>query len=228
MTDLLKTSFVEEGSTIKERYSEWLDSNVRRIMGLLTVMMTQRTEYTVMINHLLPDVEVDGRVFLGLRRAPAAKFHHHAREGGLLQHILEMWNCWMLVQTRYTEVATSTCMTDELVLKAIINHDLHKACKTYVLIKEDPWQADYAKGENRDRLDILLPQDVKTLALLGEFGISLSPELLNTLIWSEGGWSLAAKSGDRVERPPLAVLMYLLDEFSGNVLDRLRSRNFVP
>lgn len=219
---------VQTLETVKRSYGAWLDSNLQKLLSIVDTFRTQRIDYMAMLTHLTPDYPVgDGRVFLGLRRAPAAKYHHHAREGGLVQHMLEMWHLWVLIKGRYEPLSESPCLSDELVMKSILNHDLHKAFCTYVLVSEDPWKADYMPMTDKDRLDKLLPQDMKSLSILSDHGIALSPELISALVWSEGGWSTAAKIGDRVERPPLAVLAYLLDEFSGNVLDRLRTKNYV-
>jgi hypothetical protein len=158
--------------------------------------------------------------FLGFKRAPAAKGNHHAFEGGLVYHLLEMWSVYEgLCRHALNHKMDPQFVNDERVLKAIIYHDLHKAYRTYKLVSEDPWQCDYAKDPEED----LMTTDIKSLWLLNHLDIKLDPQQLNALCWAEGGFSKIKPWDCSV----LAKLCYLLDEMSGNVLARMETRTYL-
>ena len=172
--------------------------------------------FSAMLEALEEDVETDEGLYLGFRRAPAAMRVHHTFEGGLVQHLLEMWDIWQSWTTVRSAVLESKAdITDDRVLRAIINHDIHKAYKTYLLVAENPWQVKYGK----DRSDQLLTQAQKTLWLLNRHHIELDEVQMNALVLAEGGYSTL---GHPRWTSILAKVCYLLDETSGNVLSRLR------
>lgn len=148
---------------------------------------------------------------LGFERAPAAKGNHHAYEGGLTQHLLEMWSTW-LVWSSHWDIKDPLFVSDDLVLRAIINHDLHKSHRTFGLVNEDPWEVRYVD----DLTDMLMTSDVKTMWMLNEFNIPMDARLYNALIQAEGGYSKIVPKWGSV----LAKICYLLDEWSGNVISR--------
>jgi len=157
---------------------------------------------------------------VGFKRAPAAKGNHHAFEGGLIHHLLEMWGIYCsLSHTILNHKTDPAFVNDERVFKAILYHDLHKAHRTYKLLSEDPWQCDYAKDPEED----LMTTDIKSLWLLNKHEIQLDPQQLNALCWAEGGFSKIKPWDCSV----LAKLCYLLDEMSGNVLARMETRTYL-
>jgi hypothetical protein len=172
--------------------------------------------YRDLLDFTAQDAPDGERTYLGFFRAPAAKGNHHAFEGGLVYHLLEMWNVWTLLRPM---ALASPYVTDERVLRAILNHDLHKAYLTYVLISADPWQTDYGKHET----DELMTNDTKSLWLLTKHHVPMDPEQMNALLWAEGGFSKTRPNWTSV----LAKLCYLLDEMSGNVIARIDSRTFL-
>lgn len=106
-----------------------------------------------------------GGTFLGFRRAPAATKNHHAYEGGLVVHLLEMWDTWLWVRG----MLNHPLIHDSRVWRTILHHDLHKAYGTYKLISTDPWKTEYAN----DRSSMLTgPDNVKSLWILNQTGLS--------------------------------------------------------
>lgn len=189
-----------------------LDAQVAYLRFLIETEINEpnRTAYLEMTSALIPDQQDGETTYLGLRRAPAAKGNHHDHEGGLLHHYLEMWELWILLARR---VESSPELNNERILAAIINHDLHKAYRTFVLKEADPWQTEYGT----DQSDRMMTWETKTIWLLGKHGVQLDELQMNALLWSEGGWAKIQPKWYSV----LAKLAYLLDELSGNVLARI-------
>jgi len=188
--------------------------NFNRLIGLAQTWLPP--EWEGMLKRLQDDSD-DG--YLGLLNAPAAKENHHPYLGGLVKHMLEMWDFWKVIGPFLEEQVSLTgkvVITDELVLKGILIHDLHKAWRTFKLQNDSIVYGD-------DPSDKLMTNNIKSIYILMRDGISLSMLEMNVLSCSEGGWA---------ESPPkwctpLAKLVYLLDEFSGNVLARCLQGNFL-
>lgn len=182
-----------------------------------TIHGSEKAKYLHLISSIAEDEEgPNGITYLGFRRAPAAKGNHHAFEGGLVYHLLEMWGVWLHLRE---DVLTENYITDARVLKAIINHDLHKAYRTYKLMQDDPWQTEYGD----DPTDMLMTTDIKSLWILGNHGIQLDPEQMNALLWAEGGFAKIKPKWCST----LSKLCYMLDEMSGNVLARIETRTLL-
>lgn len=170
-----------------------------------------------MLRGLEEDTQEPGRnPLLGFRRAPAAKRNHHAYEGGLVAHLLEMWALW---QNLRPQLNCPPYVSDERVLKGILLHDLHKAHRTYELTTAEPWEVKYCDDET----DMLMTADVKSLWLAHQAGISLDPEQINALLWAEGGFAKIRPKWSSV----LAKVCYTLDELSGNGMARVRQRTLL-
>jgi hypothetical protein len=152
-------------------------------------------------------------LMLGFKRAPAAKRNHHACEGGLVIHLLEMWDLW--VGMRHSIIPTvGDHVTDDRVLKAILYHDLHKAYRTFVLMPGEVWKVEYAYQDWSERL---VTHEIKSLFLLMQAGIAPDLLQLNAFLLAEGGYAKIKPSATSV----LAKVVYLLDELSGNVRSRV-------
>ena len=154
--------------------------------------------------------------YLGFCRAPAARRNHHAYEGGLVRHLLEMWALWEQLKP---QLNAPPFVSDQRVLKAIILHDLHKSYRTYELMSGDPWEVRYGNDET----DMLMGSDVKSLWLAQRAGIALDPDQINALLWAEGGFSNIRPKWCSV----LAKVCYALDELSGNGLARIGKGTFL-
>ncbi len=174
-------------------------------------------EYLDLFTDLENDVVMkEGKVYLGLKHAPASRSRHHAEKGGLIKHLLEMWRIYVGLASFVYKI---DAFDDAEVLRGIINHDLHKAYRTYVLLPPDQVSFENWKVEHgKDYSDCMLSSNMKTLWLLNRSYIHLTIEDFHVLGWSEGGWSEIKTS----ERSPLATLIYCLDELSANVLDKIR------
>lgn len=182
--------------------TEWIKLLVRAV-----VSEPNRSAYLTLIEELSPD---HGDM-LGLARAPAAKRNHHNQEGGLLRHYAEMWEWWTVLRNKLPRDET---LSDERVLCAIINHDIHKAYKTFRLVNLSPWETEYSN----DTSERLMTWEAKSIWLLMKYGVQMDELQMNAFLWSEGGWSKTQPSWSSV----LARVAYLLDELSGNVQERLR------
>jgi len=159
-------------------------------------------------------VTVDGMI-LGFMRAPAAKRNHHAYIGGLVIHLLEMWAIWQYRFRRDFEQTTE--VNDKRILEGVIYHDLHKAYETFIE------QSDHLNGRRVDYLrddpdNESLTWATKTLWILQWHEIPLDSRQYSALLWSEGGWAKTQPKWCSV----LAKVLYLMDEYSGNVLSRMQ------
>lgn len=187
-----------------------LDGNLAKLRIL--VMRYGTAEDRDLMEALVPDTGIEAVVaYLGLRRAPAAKRNHHAFEGGLVFHYLEMfqiWEGWRQADPRLGSLST------ERILKGIFYHDLHKAYRTFVVNQHNPWEAYYGKDET----ELQLTHATKTLWILQAHGVKLDLDQYHALLGSEGGWS---EFRDIKYHSVLSKTLYLLDEMSGNVLGRM-------
>lgn len=191
-------------------YHRW---NLLKTQVWKTLEDPDRAAFDRLLDSLKEDVQGEaGRILLGFRRAPAARGNHHATEGGLVQHLLEMWNIWGRLGEDFL---AAPHVTPQRVLKAIILHDLHKAYRTYELLREDPWETRYCD----DATDMLMTSDIKSIWLAQRAGVELDPEQINALLWAEGGFSKIRPQWCSV----LAKVCYTLDELSGNGLGRIRN-----
>lgn len=191
-------------------------------------------KYSALLDSVRHDSYVGESCMLGLYRAPGSKDRHHAFEGGLTAHLLEMWECWLMLRGQIEKnVPRHDLINDSLILRAIIHHDLNKVHR-YRLVNVEgfkmendeqiriPWEVEYAKA-NEDPLGHLLPSTHKSLQILMNAGITLDPLLYNALITAEGGFT----EGPRPKTETvLAKLVYLLDELSANVFSRIAADRF--
>lgn len=165
---------------------------------------------------LAPDLVHEGVTYLGLERAPAGKGNHHAFIGGLVHHMLEMWDFWELLKPN---LPPDPLLTDVRILKGILVHDLHKAWATFVLDPAVDSGLNYGKHPSEGMFTHLQ----KTLYLVMRLGLDLDAVDFNALCCSEGGWAENhPKWGSTVGK-----LLYLLDELSGNVKARAEQGNIL-
>jgi hypothetical protein len=221
-----------------------LDANWSRLDELTSNILTDGAEHSLqafnvkderaMYRELFNDARHDRYVhgkdkegktvevcLLGMRRAPASKNRHHNIQGGLVIHLLQMWEIWIGLRGILRDHnAIHAQLNDQNIWKCIVHHDLNKIWK-YKLVTEDPWSVDYAG--DLDRITTLLGDTNKVLFLLNKQNIRLPIPLHNALITAEGGFSTSPRpSAETV----LAKVAYLLDELSANVVDRLQTGRF--
>lgn len=203
-----------------------LDANWERFRALTANTITShdiKHAYLRMIDDLREDRRLDHTcTLLGLYRAPGSKERHHAVEGGLIIHLLEMFEIWKdlreIIRRRVLHMHIH--LDDQSIWLAILHHDLNKIWK-YQLISEAPWMVDY--GNQRDRIEYMLGGTNKSLWLLAKYGIRLSLPLHNALICAEGGFSETPRPHTETV---LAKVAYILDEMSANVVNRLQHGRF--
>jgi len=195
-----------------------LEGNLIQLRELVAICIPQneRERHFGLLGSLEDDVATEEGLYLGLARSPAARGNHHAFEGGLVYHLLEMWAAWERLRP---DIMDLEHLSNERVFKAILYHDIHKAYRTYLLKGSDPWQVDYG----RDPTDQLMTTDIKSIWILMRAGITLDPEQMNALLLAEGGYAKIKPKWQSV----LAKLAYLLDEMSGNVASRINSSTFL-
>lgn len=163
-----------------------------------------------MVFDLGPDTEYGGVTYLGFEKAPAAKGNHHHFIGGLVSHILEMWDI-------HTNIAgpvgaADSRIPDDRVLAGIILHDLHKAWCNFVIDASVPSCVNYGKHPSSS----MLTPDQKTVYIASKY-VRLDIVQLNSVFHSEGGWAASPPRWST----PLSKYLYLLDELSSNVRSRL-------
>lgn len=197
-----------------------------RMIRLTEMFLTQHADstelsekYVAMLEMLRADQVFGEECALGLYRAPASQSRHHAFEGGLVAHLLQMFDIWVeLGLALRTQTALPEYLTDNaFVWRAILHHDLNKVWK-YKLVTADPWKVDYAP----DPLSKLLTDTHKSLQILGRMHITLPVVLHSALITAEGGFSATRPKVESV----FSKVIYLLDELSANVVDRLQRDAF--
>lgn len=185
----------------------YLMALVHRILGV---------KWRDSIQVLGPDLLHGGVTYLGLERAPAGKGNHHAFIGGLLCHMLEMWDFWILLKG---SLPPDPLLTDVRILKGILLHDLHKSWATFVVDQDAPSGLNYGKHPSEG----MFTHTQKSIYLAMRLGLDLDAVDFNALCCSEGGWAEnAPKWGSTVGK-----LLYLLDELSGNVKARAEKGNLL-
>ncbi len=200
--DYFKGSILEE--SLRKPYLELLDFIARdRNYADTTKGDNGRDEETI-------------STYVGLIKAPAASGHHHDYTGGLVIHMLQMLEHWNLVSSYYPQIYKSEGfdLDDQTALRAVLHHNLHKAFMTFVW---DAKKCSYRYGQNPHVNS--LSTDAQSLWLLNRHQIPLSPHLMSIHSVAEGGWSKNPGKDSSV----MAKICYLLDEFSGNVIERIIS-----
>jgi len=193
-----------------------LDQNFAELEGLARIYDDRYLSLFQDIKNDWRDPET-GCLYLGMQRAPAARRNHHAREGGLVEHYLEMWKIHGTIKSGLNKsmILSHDHLPDPVVFRGIVNHDLHKAYYDYKLCSTEPWEVVYSELDHR----VLLTQNGKTMFLLSQWKIGLDIIDFNLIQYSEGGWC----EHEPRERSSLATYVYLLDEMSGNVVDRIKT-----
>jgi hypothetical protein len=164
--------------------------------------------YTVLRTYEEGGQETGGEYYYGMKEAPAAKGFHHAYEGGLVQHYLEMLHvAGVLCQS----IEHFRPLTEKEIVFAVVAHDLHKA---YAHFSYDGTKFMYANNSTTK----LMTPDQKTIYMLSHCGVRLSVEEINSIFSSGGGYAKAPPPMQTV----LSKFVYLLDEHSV-LIDRIRA-----
>jgi len=156
-------------------------------------------------------------MYCGLMHAPAAKGYHHNYIGGLVKHLIEMFDAWkfcikpyFLNYLNWSEATLElNNLTDSNVLKLILMHDLHKAHLTFYWSEE---KKAFQYGNNA--FTQTLSTDSQSISILTKHSVALDPVLLAAHSQAEGGWS---KNPGKVTTA-LSKVVYMLDEFSGSII----------
>lgn len=191
---------------VEARYYEFLDL-VGQVLG---------DSWICLLNSLGPDSHHESDpslVYCGLMNAPAGKGNHHATVGGLIEHYREMSQLYKALPANITH--GDPLINDKNVLAGIILHDLSKCWYTFTMKQGEDGQPpvfDYGNHPSSR----LMNDNQKSVYLAMRGGVTLDMIMMNILFTSEGGW---AKGPPRWVTT-VSKLVYLLDELSGNVLNR--------
>lgn len=141
-----------------------------------------------------------------LRANPAAIKFHHAYEGGLYDHTLEVIEIALQIFELYKDKFIREVKRDDVILVAFA-HDLEKTTK----YRRNTNQATLLHGQdfeyNYGKVD--MNSTAETVRILARYDIELSDECLNSLTFSHGGWSV-----DRGKLLPLATILHTADMLS--------------
>jgi hypothetical protein len=160
------------------------------------------------------DVQVEDVQILGLMCAPAGKGVHHAYQGGLVEHILEMVYYLNSFDSLLDESDNRASLDHAAMIEGALLHDIHKGFMHFYVQKDGSF--DYYKGA----WNAFNTPNQKTIAMLMECDVIISPKVLHILNCSEGGWAENAPREATVE----AKLVYVADELSV-VNSRLKQGN---
>jgi 3'-5' exoribonuclease len=162
----------------------------------------------------ITDVSGDKKdTYMGMMNAPAGKGVHHAYPGGLVVHLLEMWNFWTILRPTLVK---DHLVNDENVLTGVILHDLHKAWCMFVYQTKDGVVDMNAVAYGTHPVTSLMKNDIRTLFILSKFAVDVDAYQVNCVTNSEGGFAAAPPKFQTT----LAKLVYTLDELSSNVTGR--------
>lgn len=156
-------------------------------------------------SHLLEDGDKHVRVF-GIYDAPAGKGVHHAYQGGLVVHLLEM-KYYLDCFTHCLDGPSGGPHPDldlEAMYEGAFLHDIHKGFMHFY--EKEDGTLDYWNGA----WSAFMTPDQKTYAMLMEAGVKISPKVQHIVNNSEGGWAENPSKEVTVE----AKLAYLADELS--------------
>lgn len=249
--------------------SETLENNwalVREITTNMAVMkgqssrdsMTAHEEsvsYVQLLNDLRHDRNIGGVTYLGMYRAPGSKNRHHNVEGGLVRHLLQMWELWVDLRGVFrAHNAQHALLNDSNIWKCILHHDLNKVWK-YKLI-EIPDTEEHLTAKKI--LDSISPAQHEvewanaTLAKKAPptWAVDYADDQIHSFLGDDTNKTIfflnqrgiklslplynaliTAEGGySRQPRPKtesvLAKVAYLLDDMSANVIDRLQTDRF--
>lgn len=171
------------------------------------------------------------RTYPGLKNAPAGIYVHHAYPGGLVDHLLEMWDIHLVLYNTLLlkDIDAHNHLREAEILETIILHDLHKGYCFYrypnpdeeKIGKATKWAKGYFQRANEDHL-MLVGDSGITVWMCQHAGYTVSSlKVLNAVLNAEGGYSKTQTPWQTV----LAKYVYVLDEISSNVLARLQKGN---
>lgn len=189
--------------------------NFSTLLNLVDTTIPEPTRFKLlaMFESLKDDRESpNGKTYMGLMNAPASAAAHHDYKGGLVKHYLEMYGF-------ARQLNSSFGFAEKDVLLAIIAHDIHKASYNYEYTDAEKTKFTYSSHPVYD----LLTKNQRSFMLFAEHGIVLDLYQANALFSSEGGYNKEAPKMNT----PFSKFIYLLDELSANVLNRIEQQRLL-
>lgn len=184
---------------------EQMQSNWDELMEIMPVNLLPLFN-TYKSSHLLEDDGKHIRVF-GIFDAPAGKGVHHAYQGGLVLHLLEMKYYLDKFADELLDGPSgkkNPCLDMDSMYQGAFLHDIHKGFMHFY--EKDDGTIDYWNGA----WSTFMTPDQKTYAMLMESGVRISAKVQHIINNSEGGWAENPSKEATVE----AKLVYLADELS--------------
>ena len=184
---------------------EQMENNWKDLMGVMPInLLPVFNAYKS--SRLLEDGDKHVRVF-GLYDAPAGKGVHHAYQGGMVEHLLEMH--YYLDQFAHNLLDGPSGEKDprldmDAMYQGAFLHDLHKGFMHFYEKEDgtiDYWNCAWST---------FMTPDQKTYAMLMETGVRISTKVQHIVNNSQGGWAENPSKEVTVE----AKLVYLADELS--------------
>ena len=173
-----------------------------------SLIMTQRTG----IPNVLHQLEIGG-----FYTSPASSRYHLAREGGLLEHSVNVYRAAQdLIQME------PHLMYDELSLAIVCL--LHDVCKMGRYKKREPNEPiPYETLYDRDPYG----HGEKSVILLQQWGLRLTEEEIVAIRWHMGAWGVNTRYYDEmasynaaVKKYPLVTILQMADQYATNIIER--------
>ena len=222
-SEALYKEFIKTGELIYNNNS-CSDDTRTAIKGLIKFISSNSMDKKII------DIKGEEILSLGFKNSPAGSGNHHSYYGGLLTHLLEMWNISIdlenviknnLYLTEEGERNWDSYFNQADIFLLIVLHDLHKGYHTFSsegitlnsINRGVPFK--YIESMSSDSFT----NSMLSLALPLSEGIKIPLRIIQAYQHSEGGWSDMKPRQTSV----LGKYAYLLDEISGNIISRINS-----
>jgi hypothetical protein len=210
----------EETGSMKEILDEYENEEWHVLIDLVTEHLP--SQWRKMLLELKKPIQIKEVWYCGAYHAPAGRNNHHAHFGGWVSHVLEMWKVHTHMEEKIVIGGESSeYLSAARVLKGILLHDLHKTHLEFVPLMDERGviKFEYSKHPFKK----IQTPDQQSAYIAFKFDLQLDPLQLNALYNSEGGFAK-----DRPEYcSVLAKYLYILDELSSNVLNRIETNTLL-
>ena len=190
-----------------------IDAEFSRLLKYLKqVQPSEQATKLIDLAKSLADDAPDGQ-WVGLRRAPAGRRRHHHKEGGVVAHTNQMIE-FSLKLYHDNSAPFKTVLNPSDIIIVCFLHDIHKAHRCFrdsPDAKETGLPFEYLPENEK-----FLPDDIQTLMLASNAGITLTEQQANAIICAEAGYGRFPD----MERTKLAVVVSMADDYSAFILKK--------
>lgn len=169
---------------------------------------------------------------LGFFEAPASTRFHLNREGGLLEHSLNVYDSAVALRTKVIRVRPE--LEHQLPLDSVaIASLLHDACKADIYVpaivsqKNAAGDLEKVTGYQVDYSGMPLGHGEKSVIMLLKCGLEMTDDEIMAIRWHMTAWDLAFQSPEQKEslrvareKTPLCSLVQCADSISTGLLER--------